>query len=910
MVRRMASSGSLPKLKALSNARAVQAISFDDMFLMSHKRASLRLAHERKDCGLLSGPACSGSKSSGTLNLSDDAMTMDQVLAGYATDGERLWAAGALRNIPGKHEGEEDTVHGRRHSFVEQLQHAVREVVNLRRVSVTSGSTQPASPKTAAPTTAGKSKPHAAKKQAAAKIDFDLAELLKDPDKQAMLDRFCVTDGPGGFTQAETERMKAAFQRFKPEGGTEIDAIDDLEKILIHLGYLKVLPDVITRLVAGITQYATLDHTEYLRFMSSYAQYERDEVRKVFEQYDEDRSGSLTTEELEEVLKSFGVTPFRATIAYAISIVDEDESGTIDFKEFIHLLTVYRQTEGFTKNEVTKLYYVFDKFANPPKGVSLYKEIPADMLRESLMHMFGPQAMGLATKLANQVLATMEAAKAKKDAKRKREGMAVDEEQSTGMTFREFLVWARRLREAEVSEYRREFELADADNSGQLQADEMTVILKRLGYTPLKVTINHLMETYDTNQDGNLDFDDFITMMEIFRRADGFTRDEVATFAKTFKSFDPHGHGEVGVLEIAEMMRFMGLSAELEQAESFVKAVDFNDNNSCDFREFLRLMRLYREEELAKWRKIFNSYAGPDGIPATEVHDALDFMGVTLTRKKMAMFLAGAGDAAFIDFDAFVGITDGCRKLQVKRMQKQAGFADEEIDTFRESFDEYDKDKSGFIDNKEMFTLVQDLGLAMRTVEDQKLLLALMDEARVAAIKGGVTEEEIGPQGLNTLSFWTFVHLLRGMQTHMDKKKVRSFTGEAGHSFNNAEIKELGEVFAQWMDRSRSVRIPDADDSDASEDWESAPPPELKEGILPFKSLWGLYRQMGVNLTPAHREQLKGKIAMSFCNTSAGDNGVDFNGFLGVMTWMLDSNFANIKEASDMMVAFLTPSNE
>ncbi|CAE8629155.1 unnamed protein product [Polarella glacialis] len=352
------------------------------------------------DGQLRQSPEAEGSKSSGTLNLSepktlksfrsDDAMTMDQVLAGYATDGERLWAAGALRNIPGKHEGEEDTVHGRRHSFVEQLQHAVREVVNLRRVSVTSGSTQPASPKTAAPTTAGKSKPHAAKKQAAAKIDFDLAELLKDPDKQAMLDRFCVTDGPGGFTQAETERMKAAFQRFKPEGGTEIDAIDDLEKILIHLGYLKVLPDVITRLVAGITQYATLDHTEYLRFMSSYAQYERDEVRKVFEQYDEDRSGSLTTEELEEVLKSFGVTPFRATIAYAISIVDEDESGTIDFKEFIHLLTVYRQTEGFTKNEVTKLYYVFDKFANPPKGVSLYKEIPADMLRESLMHMSAP----------------------------------------------------------------------------------------------------------------------------------------------------------------------------------------------------------------------------------------------------------------------------------------------------------------------------------------------------------------------------------------------------------------------------------------------------------------------------------------------------------------------------------------
>jgi len=79
--------------------------------------------------------------------------------------------------------------------------------------------------------------------------------------------------------------------------------------------------------------------------------------------------------------------------------------------------------------------------------------------------MFGPQAIGLAQMLAEKVTEQVE------EPTGNREGWtafgAEDEKMPThGLVFREFLIWARRLREAEVKEYQREFKVFDADRNG------------------------------------------------------------------------------------------------------------------------------------------------------------------------------------------------------------------------------------------------------------------------------------------------------------------------------------------------------------------------------------------------------------------------------------------------------------
>lgn len=73
-------------------------------------------------------------------------------------------------------------------------------------------------------------------------------------------------------------------------------------------------------------------------------------MQRVFREFDEDGSGSLDTEEIEQVMAMFNITPFRSTVESAIAVVDEDSTGVVEFHEFVHLLTIYKKTEGFKRS--------------------------------------------------------------------------------------------------------------------------------------------------------------------------------------------------------------------------------------------------------------------------------------------------------------------------------------------------------------------------------------------------------------------------------------------------------------------------------------------------------------------------------------------------------------------------------
>ena len=62
------------------------------------------------------------------------------------------------------------------------------------------------------------------------------------------------------------------------------------------------------------------------------------EFREAFQAFDKDGNGSISTKELGTVMRSLGQNLSEAEIKQIIEIVDEDKSGTIDFKEFLNLM--------------------------------------------------------------------------------------------------------------------------------------------------------------------------------------------------------------------------------------------------------------------------------------------------------------------------------------------------------------------------------------------------------------------------------------------------------------------------------------------------------------------------------------------------------------------------------------------
>ena len=62
------------------------------------------------------------------------------------------------------------------------------------------------------------------------------------------------------------------------------------------------------------------------------------EFREAFQAFDKDGNGSISTKELGTVMRSLGQNLSEAEIKQMIEVVDEDKSGTIDFKEFLNLM--------------------------------------------------------------------------------------------------------------------------------------------------------------------------------------------------------------------------------------------------------------------------------------------------------------------------------------------------------------------------------------------------------------------------------------------------------------------------------------------------------------------------------------------------------------------------------------------
>ena len=83
-------------------------------------------------------------------------------------------------------------------------------------------------------------------------------------------------------------------------------------------------------------------------------------IRAVFDRFDHDGDGEITTEELSKTLKGFGQEYSEDDIKEIIASVDINGNGKIDFNEFKDLVSI--QTESMKiAEELSEAFSVFDR---------------------------------------------------------------------------------------------------------------------------------------------------------------------------------------------------------------------------------------------------------------------------------------------------------------------------------------------------------------------------------------------------------------------------------------------------------------------------------------------------------------------------------------------------------------------
>jgi len=113
---------------------------------------------------------------------------------------------------------------------------------------------------------------------------------------------------------------------------------------------------------------------------------ELEEWRTIFNLFDVDGDQSITGEELGVVLRSMGQNPSEQELKEMISEMDEDDSGTVDFEEFVILMkkkTADNEAEG--NDDIEEAFKVFDRNND---GV-----ISADELAAVMVSLGNPRTM-------------------------------------------------------------------------------------------------------------------------------------------------------------------------------------------------------------------------------------------------------------------------------------------------------------------------------------------------------------------------------------------------------------------------------------------------------------------------------------------------------------------------------------
>jgi calmodulin len=468
---------------------------------------------------------------------------------------------------------------------------------------------------------------------------------------------------------------------------------------------------------------------------------------------------------------------------------------------------------------------------------------------------------------------------------------------------------ARRLRELEFGEWRRKFNERDEDKSGKLDLSEVQNVISDIGYTLTVEEIQDVCREVEEDcsrggkggiQDGELDFDEFVHLMQIFKTRDGFSAQEQEDLKRTFTKFDRDRSGEVETLELGDLLRWHGHALSLDEVQHLLDQVDSNNNGSLDWREFLRFMRLHREMELQAWRESFEQRDDENmGKISVEAFQEM-FAEVSTTKRNNKLSpnggflqtptaseavtakkaeIAGQGvqpspdgtECAedMVDFEDCLKKVEAEREKRAIEFRKHAGFCKADIERYQEMFDSYDKDKIGTVEASQMGFLLTALGFSLKTSEERDRVQEQIQQAKANALEAGITE--VGRQG--NVSFWVVMQLLRLLRNKSDQGKLdRETKALQDTKFLGAEARDFRDIFIGIVE-------------DEAKDYPNGEEPKGVTKIGVRKLLLSLDLQ----ITRAKSEVLGEKI-----QDLSTEGLLDFADFLRLMRWMLTTNFADI----------------
>ncbi|XP_011083219.1 caltractin isoform X1 [Sesamum indicum] len=143
------------------------------------------------------------------------------------------------------------------------------------------------------------------------------------------------------------------------------------------------------------------------------------------------------------------------------------------------------------------------------------------------------------------------------------------------------------LTQQKRQEIKEAFELFDTDGSGTIDAKELNVAMRALGFEMSEEEITRMIAEVDKDGSGAIDFDEFCHMMT----AKFGERDTEEELMKAFNIIDQDKNGKISAADIQRIARELGENFTEKEIQDMIDEADRDRDGEVNADEFKRMMR-------------------------------------------------------------------------------------------------------------------------------------------------------------------------------------------------------------------------------------------------------------------------------------------------------------------------------